>query len=54
MKYDLEKYVEESFCHISLKGVDVTNQEEVDNFMLQLDGTPNKGKELCHVSGQLN
>ncbi|XP_065052404.1 alpha-enolase-like [Rhopilema esculentum] len=25
------------------KGIDVTNQEEIDNFMLLLDGTPNKG-----------
>jgi len=24
------------------KGIDVTKQEEIDNFMLQLDGTPNK------------
>ncbi len=33
------------FCNIltAFKGLDVTNQKAIDDFMLELDGTPNKG-----------
>lgn len=35
------------------KNFDVTKQEEIDKFMLQLDGTDNKGKKKAFSCGIL-
>jgi enolase len=35
-----QSYLHQLFC----QGFDVTNQEAIDKFMIELDGTDNKGK----------